>query len=123
MKRILIVEDEAALRKIYSMLFTLQKFNVHEATNGKLALDQLDKIKPDIIILDLLMPVMGGIEFLETADIKSKYPHTKVLVLSNLSDKKTLGLIKKLGADKYLLKASISPHQLVDAVDLLISDE
>ncbi len=62
MKRILIVEDEAALRKVYSMLFTLQKFNVHEATNGKLALDQLDKIKPDIIILDLLMPVMGGLE-------------------------------------------------------------
>lgn len=121
MKRILIVEDEIALLKVYTMLFTTQQFAVFEAIHGKAALEQLDSANPDVIILDILMPVMGGIEFLETVDIKDKYPNTKVLVLSNLSDSKTLERIKKLGAHKYLLKADTSPKELVSAVNQLLA--
>ncbi len=120
MKRILIVEDEAALLEIYVMIFKTQKFAVYQACNGKAALEQLDKAKPDVIILDILMPVMGGVEFLETANIKKKYPKTKVLMLSNLSDFLTLEKVKKLGADKYLLKADTSPNELVKAVSRLL---
>ncbi|MBA2279472.1 response regulator transcription factor [Candidatus Saccharibacteria bacterium] len=120
MKKVLIVEDEAALRKVYVMLFNMQKFKVYEAPHGKLALEQLDTVKPDIIILDVLMPVMGGIEFLEKVDVKKKYPKMKILVLSNLSDPKTLDQIEKLGATKYLLKAGTSPTELIDAVKQLL---
>lgn len=121
MKKVFIVEDEVALREVYITLFTLEKFDVYQAVNGKDALKQLPKIKPDVILLDVLMPEMGGMEFLQTVPLREKYPKTKVLMLTNLSDAKTLQQIQDLGAS-YILKSSISPLQLVHAVrDLLAS--
>jgi two-component system response regulator YesN len=116
MKKILIVEDEKALRDAYVFLFKTQKFKVLEASNGKVALPILTKEKPDFIILDILMPVMSGIEFLEAVNINKYYPKTKVLVLSNLSDQKTIDQILGMGASKYLLKASASPKQLIETI-------
>lgn len=120
MRTILIVEDETALRDVYSMLFGFEKFKVYEAVNGKAALKQLKTVKPDIILLDVLMPVMGGIEFLETVEIKKNYPDVKVLVLSNLSDPKTRERVKALGASKYMLKAGVAPAELVKEVVQLL---
>ncbi|MGI9027395.1 MAG: response regulator [Candidatus Saccharimonadales bacterium] len=120
MKKILIVEDETALREVYVMLFSMEKFEVHQAHNGLVAIKQLKAVKPDLIILDVLMPVMGGIEFLEAVDIQKNYPGVKVLVLSNLSDPKTRTQVEKLGASKYILKASAAPTQLVTVVKQLL---
>lgn len=116
MKKILIVEDETALRDVYSMLFGFENFKVYQAANGKAALKQLETIKPDVILLDVLMPVMGGIEFLEAVELKKNYPDVKVLVLSNLSDPKTRERVESLGATKYLLKAGVAPAELVKTV-------
>lgn len=120
MKKILIVEDETALREIYVLLFKMHEFEVYEAANGRLALEQMPDIRPDVIVLDVLMPVMGGIKFLKEVKLKEHYADTKVLMLTNLSDQKTITDSQKLGAQKYLLKASASPAELVAAVkDLL----
>lgn len=120
MKKILIVEDEAALRDIYAILFKLNHFDVYEAANGKLALGKMEEVKPDVVILDALMPVMGGIDFLKEVNLEDNYPSTKVLLLTNLSDPKTISQSQKLGAKKYLLKASVSPEGLVTAVKELL---
>jgi CheY-like chemotaxis protein len=120
MKSILIVEDENALRDVYVTIFGLENYKVYYATNGKEALEQLPKIKVDVILLDVLMPVMGGFDFLKNANLKEDYPHIKVLMLSNLSDAKTLRHITELGANKYLLKSSVSPTQLIKAVEQLL---
>lgn len=116
MKKILIVEDELALREVYVTLFNLEKFKVYQAASGLEALAQLSAVKPDVILLDVLMPGMGGVEFLKTANLQKEYPFTKVLMLTNLSDPKTLQQITALGATKYILKSSISPQQLVISV-------
>jgi CheY-like chemotaxis protein len=116
MKKILIVEDETVLRDVYVTLFNLEKFKVHVAVNGQEALKLLPKVKPDIILLDVLMPGMGGLEFLQAAHLQKNYPSTKVLMLTNLSDTKTLQQMSDLGASKYVLKSSVSPLQLVQAV-------
>ncbi len=116
MTKILIVEDESMLREVYIALFKMEKYDVAQAANGKDAISLLKKFKPDVILLDVLMPIMGGIEFLQKVKIKHDYPDVKILVLSNLSDANTLQQISKLGATKYLLKASLSPSQLVEAV-------
>ncbi len=121
MTRILIVEDEPALRNIYVILFQMQKFDVSEAENGKVAIKRLEEIEPDIIILDALMPVMGGIEFLQTIKIKKNYPNVKVLMLSNLSDAKTIATSQELGTSKYLIKASVNPAELLQAVNELLN--
>ncbi len=120
MTRVLIVEDEQALRDVYVILFQMQKFDVAEAANGEIAIALIKKFKPDIVILDVLMPVMGGIEFLQAIDIKKDYPNTKVLMLSNLSDTKTVALSEKLGAHRYMIKASIHPAELLKAVNELL---
>jgi CheY-like chemotaxis protein len=120
MKSILIVEDENALRDVYVTIFGLENYKVYYATNGKEALEQLPNIQVDVILLDVLMPVMGGFDFLKTANLKEDYPHIKVLMLSNLSDSKTLRQITELGADKYLLKSSVSPTQLVKSIEQLL---
>ncbi len=121
MKKLLLVEDEHALREVYKTLFTFEKYEVHEAVNGKEALKQIKKLQPDIVVLDILMPVMTGLEFLEKAMVKENYPKTKVLVLSNLSDAKTLNQIQELGAAKYLLKSSAGPAELAATVRELIA--
>ncbi len=121
MKEILIVEDEDMLRKIYTTLFEMENFKVHKAKNGYEAVQALKTIKPDVVILDLLMPVMNGFEFLEAVNLKKNYPDLKVLVLSNLSDQTSLDKITRLGASKYVLKASISPSALVEEVRRLIA--
>lgn len=120
MTRLLIVEDETALREIYITLFRLQGYEVYEAPNGKEAITQMQAFKPDVVILDALMPVMGGIEFLQIVKPKENYPDTRILLLSNLSVPGTVLTSKKLGADKYLLKASVSPTELVAVVNELV---
>lgn len=119
MKSALIVEDEEALRDAYTLLLEVKKYKVFQAVNGKEALTILRREKLDYIVLDILMPVMGGIEFLKTAHIPEKYPATKVLVLSNLSDQKTVDTVMGLGASRYLLKASTSPRELIAAIESL----
>ena len=118
--KVLIVEDEDILRNAYVNVFTIEKFDVTEAANGKKALESIAKVQPDVIILDILMPVMSGIEFLEKVNLVKKYPDVKVLVLSNLSDNTTIELVKSLGASKHLVKSSLSPSQLVATVRALL---
>lgn len=121
-KKILIVEDEEILRNAYVSIFHTEKFTVSEASNGKEALGKIKSFQPDIILLDILMPIMNGLEFLKIAQIKESHPNTKVLVLSNLSDKGTIDSVLLLGATSHLVKANISPRQLVNEVkDLLTS--
>lgn len=119
MKCVLIVEDEKDLLDAYSLLFEVKNYKVLQAANGKEALAILKSNKPDYIVLDILMPVMGGVEFLETAQIPENYPDTKVLVLSNLSDRKTLDTVMRLGASRYSLKASTSPRDLIQTIESL----
>ena len=121
MHKVLIVEDEDILRKAYVNVFTMEKFQVSEAENGEAALVQIEKVRPDIVILDILMPIMNGIEFLEKVSLLKRYPKTKVLVLSNLSDKDTVDQVISLGASKHLVKSSLSPSQLVQTVRSLLN--
>lgn len=116
MKRLLVVEDEPMLRDVYVTLFKLQKYEVQEASNGQEAVQTLKSFTPDVIVLDALMPIMGGIEFLKTVQPATTIPNTRILLLSNLSDPKTIKDGKKLGAHKYLLKAEVAPSQLLRAV-------
>lgn len=121
-KSILIVEDEPLLRKAFVAIFAKEKFTVHQAANGQDALDFLHNqtAPPDIIVLDLLMPIMGGLEFLDVFKDHRHYPNTKVLVLSNLSDEKTLQSIRDHGSGNFILKSGVSPRELADAVNELL---
>ncbi len=117
MTKILIVEDEMILQNVYYRILTAQGHEVNVANNGLEALQVLEVFIPDLIILDILMPKMDGIEFLESAQIKQNYPDTKVLAFSNFSDNSKIARILELGASKCLLKSSVSPSELVAMVE------
>lgn len=119
-KVILIVEDEAILRAAYKSILAQEGYQVHEAADGQQALDLLPRTKPDLIVLDILMPKMDGLAFLQNAQLLKNYPHTQVLAFSNLSDQRKLEKTKALGAHKHVLKSSLSPKQLVDTIEQLL---
>lgn len=113
MTKILIVEDDDLLRNAFTTKLSLEGYEVTSAIDGKDALEKAEKEIPDLILLDLLMPVMDGMEFLRQFDVKNKHQETKVIVFSNLNVPTKMQEAVKLGASRYITKATISPNQMV----------
>ena len=118
MSKVLIVEDEIMLQEVYKMVLLEHRYDVSVSSNGLEGLQTLSKFKPDIVLLDIFMPIMDGKEFLRNFS-KIEYPNTKIVVYTNLSDSKTETEMLELGADKFILKSSMTPQDLTDLVDEL----
>lgn len=116
-KKILIVEDEKVLNDAYQAILKKEGFDVAVAYDGQEALELTETLEPDLILLDLRMPRISGIEFLEAYDLQADHPNVKVVVFSNLDNQKDIDRAYKLGADKYMLKAWASPKELVRLVE------
>lgn len=115
MQKILLVEDEPLLRETYQMILSTQPYTCDFAENGKVALEKCKDNEYDLILLDIMMPQMNGVEFLENVpDLESL--KSKVIVMSNLSAGKEMDQIRDLGIQKSILKSDISPKQLVSAI-------
>ena len=112
-RSILIVEDERVLRDIYKEVLSSQGFTIVTATNGEEALEELKVGMPDLILLDLFMPVMGGLEFLNRIKLLD-YPDIKIIVCTNLPEHSTESEVIKLGAMKLVVKANMGPGDLID---------
>lgn len=112
---ILIVEDEKTLNEAYATILGKEGYRVLSAYDGEEALSILKKSKPDVILLDLRMPNVDGIEFLRR--YKSTKPASgtasQIIVFSNLDMQKEIDQAYELGANKYILKAWASPKELV----------
>jgi len=115
-KSILVVEDEPELAEIYRVLLSQSGYDVTVVHNGKDALAATQSESPDLILLDLRMPVMDGVEFLEKYDLKKNHPDVKVVVFSNYDLQDEIDSAYRLGADRYVLKAWASPKELLQIV-------
>jgi two-component system chemotaxis response regulator CheB len=115
MSKVLIVEDETILSEVYSMVLNSNGFTTEVAGNGLEALEKLKTFKPDIILLDLLMPQMDGITFLKEFGHNSLTP-PRIIVYSNLFDSRKEEEVKSLGAIDIVLKSSVTPDELVALV-------
>jgi CheY-like chemotaxis protein len=114
-KKILIVEDEIILQDVYKILLSSQGYEVFTANNGAEGIKQLKDTHPDMVLLDLFMPVMDGKDFLKNTDL-TDFPNTKIVVYTNLSDSIVETEMLELGAHKFILKASMGPQDLIDLV-------
>jgi two-component system response regulator (stage 0 sporulation protein F) len=114
--QVLIVEDEQLLNEAYSRVLAAANISLLRAYNGKEAMELLKKNKPDIILLDLRMPVMDGIEFLKKLDPKQNLPEAKIIVFSNYDDQREIDEAFSLGAMHYMLKAWATPDELVKLI-------
>jgi CheY-like chemotaxis protein len=115
MRKILFVEDEDILRETFSLLMSTQPYSVDIAENGQAALEFCADTTYDLILLDLMMPVLDGVGFLQQF-MTDKPERTKVIVMSNLSSGQELDEAMKLGAERNLLKASLSPREILAAI-------
>ena len=120
MRRILLVEDEDMLRTVYTRILTTEPYQLDTAANGQEALDLCAANRYDLILLDLMMPVVDGVGFLERYDANDAQA-AKVILLSNLSSGNELARAISLGAHKNVLKADLSPRQLLAMVRYEIS--
>jgi DNA-binding response OmpR family regulator len=112
MRKVLIIEDEKPLRDVYALILEKEGFEVSVAENGKVGIKKLRTFKPDLILLDMLMPVMDGMGFLKSGDLPSKYPHTKTIIVSNLSAPISEADSKKYGVVHCFIKVDLSPADL-----------
>ena len=112
-KRILIVEDDQALNDAFSMILS-KDYAVDTAFDGKEALDYTHKNTYDLILLDLLMPIMDGKTFLKEFNNETQTP---VIVFSNLDAKSDIEEVSELGATRYMLKSWASPKELIRLVE------
>ncbi len=113
---VLIVEDEKVLRDVYELIITSLGYSVYTASNGIEGLAQLKKHKPDIMLLDIFMPVMDGQEVLRNLK-KTDFPNVKIVVCSNMSDNKLTQEVLDNGADKFVLKSSLGPNELKSLIN------
>lgn len=121
-KKILIVEDELALNEAYELILKKEGYDVKVAYDGQEALEIVKNMSPDLILLDLRMPRVGGIEFLSKYELSKKHPDVKVIVFSNLDTEKEIDEAYSLGAHKYMLKAWASPKELIKLVQATLED-
>lgn len=119
MTKVLIVEDNETLNEAYKLILEKDGHEVMTAFNGEEGLEKLKTFKPDLILLDMLMPKMDGLEFLRRFST-AKFPDTTIIILSNLNEDEQVEEARKLGAHRYILKANTSPRELALRVNHFI---
>ncbi len=123
MNKILVVEDDKFLSSAYRAKLSKSDFEVELARDGSEALEILKKFTPDIILLDLVMPVMDGFATLEEIKKIDKLRKIPVIVASNLGQKEDLDKATALGADDYIIKSDMSLAELVAKLEGIIENK
>lgn len=122
MATVLVVEDDPQIRTAYSFVLAKQH-EVIEAKDGEEALDCLRKREPDIMLLDMLMPGLSGLDLLRQASIKQHFPTLKIIGFSNIDNPKIVAEAVALGVDKYVLKVDTTPHGMADLIAQMLASE
>lgn len=115
MKKILVIEDENQVRRIYKSKLLELGFQVIEAEDGKTALSKLDQTVPDLVILDIMLPGgMNGFDVLEKMKADENFQKIPVIVLTNLSTQEKIA--RKIGVYDYVVKANTPIHDVIKKI-------
>jgi DNA-binding response OmpR family regulator len=118
--KILLAEDDLQLIDMYRRKFELEGFDVRFAEDGQQALDVLKDWKPDVALLDIMMPKVNGLDVLKYIKSRPDYEDVLTVMLTNLGNESTAEEIYKLGATEYIVKADMTPLEVSDKVKELI---
>ncbi len=114
--KIAIIEDDPTISQMYRMKFEAEGFDVQTASNGKLGVALVEKMRPDVLLLDLRMPEMDGAEALAEIRKESWGKHIPVLILTNVGEEEAPKTLKALDVYDYIVKADLTPRQVVEKV-------
>lgn len=118
--KILIIEDEAVISEMYKIKFEKFGFEVITVLDSGKAIETVEKEKPDIILLDIIMPGFSGFALLKRFKEVDSLKNIPVIILSNLGDSQDIQRGKELGADEYLIKADNTPTQVLEKIEKYI---
>jgi len=116
MKKVLIIEDDPFLSGMYLKKLKLSGFEVKVAADGKDGLESIKKDRPDLILLDIVLPQMDGYEILKRLKEDKELRNIPVILLTNLGQKEEVEKGMALGAEAYIIKAHFTPTAVVDKV-------
>lgn len=120
-KKILFIEDFPIIQNLYGDFLKANGFHVDIASDGQAALDKVQSAVYDFVLVDLLLPNVNGIEFLEK--FTDRPEQTKVIVLSDFNEPKTYERAQKLDIAAYLIKAENTPSQLLEKLNKYSTEE
>ena len=120
--RILLVEDEDFLRRIFKLRLTAEGYEVTDVDSGEAAWEALKVSVPHLIILDLYLPQMNGFEFLQRLKAHTSLSQVAVLILSGLGQDADIRKGLELGAQEYVIKTKLKPTELLEKVSRLLKE-
>ncbi len=123
MSKIAIIEDDSAIGQMYRIKFEAEGYQVETADNGKLGLQLLESFRPDIVLLDLMMPEMNGDELLVHLRQTDWGKDMKVIVLTNIGENEAPDRLRALGVSAFIVKADMTPRQVAELVKEKLSSD
>lgn len=120
--KIAIIEDDQAISQMYRIKFEAEGFTVETAENGKLGLELIQSMKPDIVLLDLMMPIMSGEEMLVRLRKAPWGKKVKVIILTNRGEQEIPPEVRSLAVTALILKADMTPRQVAELVKTKLAE-
>jgi DNA-binding response OmpR family regulator len=121
MAKIAIIEDDLAIAQMYRLKFEAEGHHVEIAANGKLGLELCEEMKPEIVLLDLMMPEMNGDEMLEKLRKQDWGKDVRVMILTNVSEQEAPDRLKDMNISGYVVKAEMTPSQVAELIKQKLS--
>jgi DNA-binding response OmpR family regulator len=121
--KVLIIEDDSYISDMYKIKLESDNFEVVIAEDGVIGLKQLEKYRPDVILLDVVMPKVDGFSVLKTIKNNSEIKNIPVVMLTNLGQKDNVERGFELGASGYIIKAHFTPSEVVKKVKEILEKE
>lgn len=116
MAKIAIIEDDQAIAQMYRIKFETEGYTVETAENGRTGIELLENMKPDIVLLDIMMPEMNGDAVLEQLRSMDWGKDMKVIILTNMGEQEAPPRLKELGVQAFIVKAEMTPRQVAELV-------
>lgn len=120
--KILVVEDDKFLRELITQKLAREGYDVKEAVDGEDGVVKVKEEKPDIILLDLILPGIDGFEVLAKIKEDSEVENIPVVILSNLGQRDDVERGLKLGAVDFLIKAHFTPGEIIEKIEKIMKD-
>ena len=120
--KILIIDDDPFILDMYVLKFKQEGFQVETVSDSKAGLQKIKEYLPEVLLLDIVMPVMDGFDILQEIKKSNLLPNSKVILLTNLGQKEDIDRGMGLGADDYIIKAHFTPTEVVNKVKKLLGN-
>jgi CheY-like chemotaxis protein len=120
---ILLVEDDLFIRELYERQLTMAGYKVETAADGPEGLLKINAHKPDLLLLDIMLPKMNGLDLLKSIKTNETTKDVPVILLTNLGQDSVIKEGFNLGAEGYLIKSAYTPDQIIDEVKKFLAGQ